>query len=830
MTFALLPRLSITALLVSATLALSGCKSAEEKAEDYYQSGLSLMEAGDPDRAMIEFRNVFDYDGFHKEARRTYADLLLQSGDTAQAVSQYLRLIEQYPDTLDVRLILAEQAVANSNWAEAERHGEAAIALDEDNLRGQAIALALAYRDAVVAGNQSDRRAVALQARDLLDVMRADDTQTQDNTALVRIVLDDLIAAEDTAGALKAVDAALEYNPDAYDLNMMKVQLLDQAGENERIGDQLKMMSTKFPEKPDVQQNLIRWYVNQNDTAGAIAYLRTQAGPLTGDTAQHMNIVEFLTAAEGPDAARAELIKLRDANAGTEKERIYASSLSTIDFNAGQTEAGIAGMRTALDGAESTDQTRRMQVTLAQMLDTTNARDEAVTLVETVLQEDPSNVEALKLQAQWLISQDKASEAIVALRTALDQNPQDSETLILMAQAHRRDGDIALAGERLALAVQVADRAPEESLYYADFLIAEGSSDVAVTVLNDANRQTPGNTDILKALANLYLQKQDWSSAQRTVESLRRIDTPEAREAVPLIQASVMRGQNRTSESLSILESTIDPEATISGQSTSAVALIVQTQIRSGKPEEARAYLDKLMAAQPDNADLKMLDASLLALSGDLAAAEDRYRTLIAEFPTSDVPVQYLANLLVETGRDDVAAPLVDEALTRVDETETLRVIKAGLLEKAGQIDDAIAVYESMYADNSDNIVIANNLASMIASHRDDPDSLARAATIARRLRGSDVPAFQDTYGWIAHRRGNSGEALDYLVPAATSLPTDPLVQLHLGMAYAGAGQVDKARETLTRALEMSNGSTLPAFESARETLTSLETGTSTQP
>ena len=56
-------------LMIVGTLTLSGCKSSDEKAEDYYQSGLALLASGDEERAMVEFRNVFKYNGFHKEAR-----------------------------------------------------------------------------------------------------------------------------------------------------------------------------------------------------------------------------------------------------------------------------------------------------------------------------------------------------------------------------------------------------------------------------------------------------------------------------------------------------------------------------------------------------------------------------------------------------------------------------------------------------------------------------------------------------------------------------------------------------------------------------------------
>ena len=116
-------------LLLCATLALAGCESPQQKAERYYQSGIALLAAGDEDRALVEFRNVFKYNDQHKLARKAYADVQMHRGEVADAYAQYLRLIEQYPDTPDVRQVLAEIAIDQNQWDEAERHGRAAFDL-----------------------------------------------------------------------------------------------------------------------------------------------------------------------------------------------------------------------------------------------------------------------------------------------------------------------------------------------------------------------------------------------------------------------------------------------------------------------------------------------------------------------------------------------------------------------------------------------------------------------------------------------------------------------------------------------------------------------------
>jgi tetratricopeptide (TPR) repeat protein len=149
--------------------------------------------------------------------------------------------------------------------------------------------------------------------------------------------------------------------------------------------------------------------------------------------------------------------------------------------------------------------------------------------------------------------------------------------------------------------------------------------------------------------------------------------------------------------------------------------------------------------------------------------------------------------------------------------------LQAGALEAAGDFEGAIAIYEDLYARDTSNAVLANNLASLITTHRTDPESLERAFAIARRLRDSEVPHFQDTYGWILHRRGDSEQALPYLEAAATGLPDNPLVLFHLGEVRFTLGRMAEARDAFTRAVELAGeDDPLPQVASARARLAEI--------
>jgi tetratricopeptide (TPR) repeat protein len=818
-------RLIPLSIATAGLLLLAACEDDADKAERFFQSGVELAAQGDPERALLELRNVLQVDNFHREARTLFAELSLELGRPQEAYSQYLRLIEQYPDEVEGRVALAELALVGSNWDEVARHTAAALELAPGLAQVQALDLAVQYRQAVLDGNGTAQDVLAGQATDLLTQIRQD-LEEGDNYGLVRIVLSHLSRSDRPDDALPVLEAALARTPAAEDLNMMKVQLLERMGDIAGSGDQLRRMLELFPENFEIQQAMINWYLIQDDVAGAEAYLRDRAGADDGPTDGHLSVIQLLDARVGATAARAEIERLIQANGDTTEGRYYASMLALRDFDAGQTTAAIDDLRALIEAEDNAERDMQMQILLARMLTATGEAAQADALVAAVLDEDASNVAALKLQANRLIDTDRSGAAIVALRRALDQNPQDSETLTIMARAHQRDGDLELAGERLALAVEVSGSGAAEALRYAQFLVSQNQPQIAATVLEDARRANPRDPQILTLLGSVALREGAWQQAQGIVEALRALQTEDAARTATELQAAILQGQNRVDDSLSVLEAQLAGSENASDlERIRTTMLIVQTQIRAGKAQAARTYLDTAMAELPASPDLQVLDATVSALMGDMVQAETGYRALIAQYPQSFLPVRLLINVLNSTGEETQAREALAQALERMPENTEALLIRASYLERDGDIDGAIATYEQIYAQDSNNVVIANNLASLISAFRDDEASLSRAATIARRLRGTEVPAFQDTYGWIAFRRGNIDEALEYLEPASERLPGDALVQYHLGMTYTAMGRTEDARRQLTRALELSEGRNLPQqMQTARETLETLET------
>ncbi|MBN2739672.1 MAG: tetratricopeptide repeat protein [Rhodobacteraceae bacterium] len=802
-------------ILLCAALALAGCKNKQEKADAYYQSALALAAKGDIPRAMIELRNVFEYDNSHKAARREYGDLLLATGRVQEAYSQYLRLSEQYPDLVDPHRILAELSLRSGNIDEARRQMNTTLDLAPDDPGALAVGLALKLRTAMARNETSAYGDIATQARAL--AQRAPDIATA-----WHVLIDTLNAQGDQEGALRALDSALAQKPAQYRLQVMRLELLAALKRNDQIGAQLKRMQELFPDDPKTRTALIAWYVLRDDPDGAANFLRKLAGDPASETEGYVQLVQFLAQSRGVDAAAKELDTLITQAKGTPNARLFGAMRADLDFTAGRQDAALARMKTLLTDAPESEQTDRLRVSYAQMLDHAGQREAAQSELDAALKAAPDLVAALRLRAQWLIEDDNPQDALVALRRALQQAPQDAPTLTLMAQANLREGAPDLAGARLAQAYEATDHGATEARNYADFLLSQKRTTAAGALLSEAIQRNPDDPGLLHRQADLALRQTDWAQAQRIANHLDTLKRPEAAALAQSIRAAILLGRGQSDAAIDTLKSLAD-----STSNNGAIAAVIQAQLAAGRADAAHSYLADQLAATPKDRGLRLLSANLDALTGQGKAAEAGLRALLSERPADSQPARQLYRLLAAAGRDEDAAQIIDTTLAAQGDAPDplLLLYRARSQEKAGQYEAAIATYDALYQRNSDNAVLANNLASLLSQHRDDKPSLERAARIAQRFRESPEPAFKDTYGWAEYRLGNFAQAEPLLAAAAAGLPDTALTQYHYAMVLAANGEDAKAAQQLQKALDLA-GTDMPAqMKDAPAKLKALQAG-----
>lgn len=780
---------SLPVLLVSAVLLLVACDSVEERAEKRYQSGLALIESGDLDRAIVELRSVFDLAPNHLEARQKLADLLLtHRGNQQAAYRQYLRIAEQYPDDFETRIILTELAFASTNWDEFQRHGDRALELAPDDPRVQAIDAVTSYRAAALEQENAARREHAQTVQLLLE-------EQPENRMLRSVLIDNHLRENELSDAIAGIDWILERDPDNRQVLRQRLSILAQLQDFEAVETQLKEMVDLFPEDDSQKTTLIRFYLSRGEMDKAEGFLRELAAA-SSEIGPRVDLIRFTGQLRGLDAAREEVAAALKDHPGDVRLRIVSAGL---DFRAGLQDEAIAELEAVLEESPDSEFKDEAFVALAQMLLQNDNEVGARARVEEALVANPSSAEALKMKARWLIQSDETDEAVAALRTALDSSPDDANAMTLMAEAHARAGRQDLARDFLALAVDASGNAPAETIRYARVLINEERYLPAEDILLPALRLAPNNADLLIILGQLYLGMDDMGRVEQVAATLRRLDNDATREAANQLDAERINRQAGSEEALSYLSSIASSaDATLASK-----IFLIRANVGTRNYEDALEQARELLAENPENLAVKSVVASVETISGNLDEAEKLYEEILKEAPGEGRIWLQLSQLKGRKGDMEGASLALKQGLEAAPQNINLLWAQASLAERNGDIEEAIKIYESVYTTNSNSVLIANNLASLLTTYRTDEESLDRAWNISRRLRDTEVPAMQDTYGWITHRRGDSEDALPYLEAAVAGLPQDALVHYHLAEVYLALGRTEDALATYRQSVSI---------------------------
>lgn len=770
--------------LLAALLLLAACDDPEERLAEHYERGMALLEEEDYPRANLEFRNALRIDDRHAPSRFEVGRLLERDGELRRALNNFRAAAELDPTHLDARKRLVRLMLLGGGSEQALSYSAQAVELaprDPEALSLRATALL-----------RNGRTEEALRVAETAIELDPSDSAAH----LVRIV--ERYDRGDAAGALSELDAVLAESPEDRALNLMKLRILSETGDRRGLGAHLARLVEIYPEERSFRQARARWLLEQGDDAGAEAELRALAESDRGDVDAALDVVRFAASRKGPEAGREALVEAIEAAPDLEARTRLRLALADYDRGRGEGDRALAELRDVLDdleGAEDVDRLRDDARTgLATLLLARGETDEVRRLVETVLERDESNVRALALRASLLIDAYEPARALRDLRRALDLEPQNVDLLLLAARAHERNGSPSLQEERLAAAARVSDFRPDVALRYAGFLRGAGRLEASETVLSESARRNPRDVEILAALAETRLRLEDWIGAEDVAAQLDAV-RPEVADRV---RAATLNARGRFAESVAMLEDIAEASA---GEAR-AVAALISAYVRSGRLEEARAYLDARLAEEPEDIPLRLLRADLHLAEGDPEAAGAILRSIVETRPQSGIGHVALARFHLARGDLSAASAAAANGVARAEDPNAVRMLYAGILENEGDFAGAVDQYRALYEAGVDSVVVANNLAALLADHfGDDPELLAEAARISLRLRSSDVPEFQDTYGWIQYLQGDYEASLRSLAPAAEARPQNAWIRFHAGMAFAKLDRVEDARDHLNAAL-----------------------------
>ncbi|MGE5510058.1 MAG: tetratricopeptide repeat protein [Bacteroidota bacterium] len=763
-----------------AVLSIVGCSSPEEKAKSHYARGAELLAQKNYVKAAIEFKNALQLKQDLVGAWQGLAQIE-EHNQNWEGLSAILRKIAELdPKDIDARLRFARLMLMANALDEALKAVNAATDLDAANKAARALKAAILLK-------LNDSGGAVREAKAVLDA-------EPDNVEALIVLAAERVAQGDNAAALALLDKGSRGDSN-FGIQLFKIRIHERAGNIQEVESLLQKLIQAYPKEKAFRRQLVKLYVDQKRPADAERELRAIAAGNPTDYEAGLDVVRYLHSVKGPAAARQEL--LARIGAGGDAYH-YQVALADLYFAEGNVTDGEQILSRLASDTSAADKALGAKAKLAEHYYNSKRTEQAETLVASILEKDSRNADGLRLRASIQMDRGKYDAAIADLRQALNDQPRSVSLMSLLAIAYERSGSIELADKQFADATRVSNFDVGAGLNYVAFLRRRGSIARAEDILTQLTSRWPGNIRVLTELAEVRLTRQNWGGAQEVADAIRRAG--DERGVANQILGAALNGQRKYDESIGILQSAY---AATPGDAQPMFAL-VNTLIRADKVDRAMAFLRTVLEKDNSNAEAHVLMGSAQLIKNAPDQALKSFSTAIERQPKNPIGYRALADWHLRQNKPDDALKVVQAGLREMPDNSTLQLVQAGLFEMKGDYEAAIEAYERMTKQESGSMVVANNLASLLADHRTDKASHERAYLLAASLRKSQVPQFKDTLGWIHYLRGEHRVAAALLEEAVAQLPDMALVRYHLAMSYVALGEPAKASEHFKKALELS--------------------------
>jgi len=591
-------------------------------------------------------------------------------GHLEQARVYLRRFASIYPQAAEAQKALARVEIARGDDPAGIEALERVIALDPEDLTTLQLLAEATLRNGKATESVSYFRRIVAQAPGSVSA----------NLNLGQ----SLMAAGENAEAMKAMEQALELDPEQSGAEYAMFKAYTQSKNFDKALQIAEQMSDKAPDDPFPWNLIGTMRLAQSDLAGAREAFEKSLALRPGYPPAAINLAKLELARGFPGKARSLYERVLESNPGHLEAHL---ALAALDERGGDADAAIAHVEQAIAANPQALQPRTM---LARHYRRQQEPQKALEALAPVVQLYPDHPALLLELGNAQLAAGQAAEARKTLLKLTAVNPGSSIAQFLLATAAAAAKDDATAARALQAAAEGKPDFFPAKVAYSQWLIRKGELDAASEQVDQLRADHPEVAQVYALGAELAFAKRQpdeaalayrkaldiSASSEWTVGLARALwfaaDYPAALQTLeewmavhpddPLVQAALADAYTSagdTSKAIGAWHRLLELQGDNRSALNNLALLLGDTD-----PPTALAYARQALALAPlDSAVERDITGRLLVQAGEVAKGLDLLSSAVTMDPQNAAFRYHYAQALAAAGRRDEARAAIEQAL-----------------------------------------------------------------------------------------------------------------------------------------------------------------------
>jgi len=757
---------------------LTACGGAEERKSVYMEKALSSIEAGDFDKARIELKNVLQIAPKDGEALYLLGSVYEQQNDYRKAFSHYRKAEELNPELLKNQAKLGRfYLLLVDDFEKTQEKIDFILSKEPTNPEGLLLKAALKMK------SNKEREAITITK----NILAKNPGHAESAAFLASIYLGD----KKIEDSINVLDAALIANQNNEKINRLLALALVRNKNYERAENIYKKFLDGNPNNSTSYNNLAVFYNVSGNGAKAKETLLASIDNDPNDEDRILTYIKFIKTTKDNESAISELKKYIEKKGGIGMLR---NALAELYILTGDKSAAIDVYKKSIIDFSEEVTGIKSRLALASLYLSENSYEEAKVVIDEAVSISPNDPEVNYLKAKFAVRDKNYEEAIISLRIVIRETPENIDAFILLARVYQEEGNKEQANSTLNSAYESNKHTPLALLKLAQFYM---SVDIkkAEKIIDAHNSIAKSDYDGLSLKASILNKNKNFSEANVIAKKLMELYPGKANG---YLQAMLYHGENdNKKEAISILE-----KGYLNVEDNRKILTLLTTfQVIDKNYDIVKKRIKAEIDASPNDAELKMLLAKVHVYENDFESAETYLKAALEVEFSVEEPYLLLAQIYNKKGDLNSVKEILIKGSNNVPTSIKIPLKLVNLYEKEESYADVIRIYKKINKVNPDNLIIINNLASILSDNGNGTTDLQLAKGLVVKLQEQEQSVFLDTTGWVYYKLGNYETAISYLTKAVEKDGNINIFNYHLGMAYKMLGDKSRAKEFLEKSL-----------------------------